>query len=214
MRYPPPRVLRGTPAVLPLLRTSRGGVPAAKARLCSLHTHTRCMMVFDARVSCLRSGRLASPRRCASDLAAGGCEGTSGGDTIVRCDLCKAWFHISCGQMAIGDGMSTEDSKDETICRTCARISIGVMQGKDPSVAVQRQLALIRERSKTMLAFLEEESRAGAGPLEGVIDLNVSPAEPPAGRPAVCFCFLLCGCQRLGRVGVCFRRQPRLRTFG
>eukprot|EP00752_Nemacystus_decipiens_P010845 g9643.t1 len=123
-------------------------------------------------------------RRCALDLAAGGCDGVTGGDTIVRCDLCKAWYHISCGGMAIGDGMSTEESRDETICRTCARINIGVVQARDPSVAVQRQLAQVRERSKTMLTFLEEESRAGPGPLEGVIDLNLTIEEGGRNKPS------------------------------
>lgn len=112
------------------------------------------------------------------DLAVSGdCEGARGDDTIVRCDLCTAWFHITCGGVAIGDGMSTEDSKDETICRTCARNLIGVVQAKEPTVAVQRQLAQVRERSKGMLAFLEEESRAAGSALEGVIDLNVSRVE-------------------------------------
>ena len=110
------------------------------------------------------------------DLAVGGCEGTKGDNTIVRCDLCKAWYHITCGGVAIGDGMSTDESRDQTICRICARITIGFVQAKERSVSVQRQLAQVRERSKSMLAFLEEESRAGGGPLEGVIDLNVSRA--------------------------------------
>lgn len=126
----------------------------------------------------------------------GGCEGMAGDDTIVRCDLCKAWFHITCGLMAIGDGMSAEGTRGETLCRTCARVSIGAAQGKDPTVGVQRQMTLVREKSKIMLAFLKEKDdvRAGAaGPLEGVDELNVSPVElssSQAREPSV-FLFLL-----------------------
>lgn len=84
--------------------------------------------------------------------------------------------------------MSTEDSRDETLCRMCARVSIGATQGKDPSVGIQRQMTMVREKSKKMLTFLEEErtscregGEGGGRRLEGVIDLNVSRVEVSAG---------------------------------
>ncbi|CBN77483.1 expressed unknown protein [Ectocarpus siliculosus] len=111
-------------------------------------------------------------RRCAHDLAVGGCEGITREGTIVRCDKCMAWYHVSCGQMVRGDGISSEEAREETLCRTCARIAIGAPQGKDPTATLQKQLSLVREKRTKMLEFLEEDVETGA-PC-GVFDLPLN----------------------------------------
>lgn len=101
----------------------------------------------------------------------GDCEGITREGTIVRCDKCMAWYHISCGQMVRGDGISSDEARDETLCRTCARISIGAPQGKDPTATLQKQLTLVREKRTKMLEFLEGDVETGV-PC-GVFDLPV-----------------------------------------
>ncbi|CAN0333308.1 unnamed protein product [Pylaiella littoralis] len=101
-------------------------------------------------------------RRCALDLAIGGCDGVTREDTIVRCDKCRAWYHVTCGQMVLGDGISSAGARDETICRTCARLSIGLPAGKDPTVSLQKQLSSVREKRKKMMEFLEADVKGGA----------------------------------------------------
>ncbi|CAN0525424.1 unnamed protein product [Ectocarpus sp. 12 AP-2014] len=83
-----------------------------------------------------------------------------------------AWYHVSCGQMVRGDGISSEEAREETLCRTCARITIGAPQGKDPTATLQKQLSLIREKRTKMLEFLEEDVETGA-PC-GVFDLPLN----------------------------------------
>ncbi|CAN0404769.1 unnamed protein product, partial [Ectocarpus fasciculatus] len=132
-------------------------------------------------------------RRCAHDLAVGGCEGITREGTIVRCDKCKAWYHISCGQMVRGDGISSDEAREETLCRTCARLTIGAPQGKDHTATLQKQLTLVREKRTKMLDFLEGDVETGA-PC-GVFDLplnirdvstagGVGPKDGTANRPA------------------------------
>ncbi|CAN0459466.1 unnamed protein product, partial [Hapterophycus canaliculatus] len=72
-------------------------------------------------------------RQCAFNLANGACDGLTRAGTIVRCDKCLAWYHVSCGQMVLGDGISGDEARGEILCRTCSRLAIGVPHGREPA---------------------------------------------------------------------------------
>lgn len=90
----------------------------------------------------------------------------------MRCDKCLAWFHVSCGQVVLGDGISSAEATDETLCRTCARHTVGAPQGKDPTATLQKQLSMLREKRKRMMEFLEADVENG--PPEDVFKFKVS----------------------------------------
>ena len=121
-------------------------------------------------------------RRCSLDLAYGDCKGLKRPEAIRRCDKCRSWFHISCGQMGLGEAISYAEARDEALCRTCSRVSIGA-GGKEPGPNVQKHLALLRSKRQHMLALLERELDSGWP--DGVFDLNVS---PPGGRGSYRIC--------------------------
>lgn len=115
---------------------------------------------------------LFSLRRCAYDLAKGGCDGLDGPGTIVRCDKCLGSFHVSCGKVGLGKEVFHMDARDGALCRTCCRQTYH-SQTKEPCVSVMKQMALARAKRKSMLEFLEKEMEGGGRP-NGVFDLNVS----------------------------------------
>lgn len=117
--------------------------------------------------------KMTSPvcRRCAHDLAYGGCDGLKRPESIVRCDKCTSWFHVSCGQVGLGNGISCRDARDEALCRTCSRQMLGGL-GKDSGPLAQKHAAQARKKRHSMLAFLDADAESGRA--EGVFDLSVS----------------------------------------
>lgn len=103
----------------------------------------------------------------------------------MRCDKCLAWYHVSCGQIVLGDGISGEDARDETLCKTCARLMVRMPNAKEPPAVVQRQMAVVREKRKNTLVFLEEDANGGSPDVGGDADVAVSARS--AG--AACFVF-------------------------